>query len=249
MESTNKTWNLESFVDALVIELDKTRETLAVKSINKSLSYTVKDMALDLQIFPTYDGDKVQFKTAQPGEQGASKVSIKLDSITDQVVRATTKKLPSKTDVTIDNIDVDDDTKKELRKIGVTSVNDLEEIEKKNIDIEKVSPGSKINYTNLANIIQKNKRNGNPPNLKKVSLSLEEGKPVIHIEGENLAVQKNFQPVAVLNEQVSPILSADHRHLKIDISAHILSQQGNELIVALDPYSVFKVNLKNPRYE
>ncbi len=245
METQNRPWSLESFIDALVVELDKTRETLAVKAINKSLSYTVKDMALDLQIFPSYDGDQVRFTTAKPGEQGASKVSIKLDSITDQVIRATTKKLPSKDDTNIDKIDVDDDTKKELRKIGVTSVKDLEEIEKRNVDIEKVSPDKKIDYTNLANIIQKAKRNEAPPKINKVSLSMEEGKPVIVIEGKNLAMQKDFLPVAVINEQVAGILSSDHNQLKIDASDKELSKHGNELIVALDPYSVFKVNLKN----
>jgi hypothetical protein len=81
---TNKYWNLEDFVDSLVVELDKTRETLAVKAINKQLTYTVKDLAIDLNIFPTFDGDTIKFITAQPGQQGASKVNIQLGSITDQ---------------------------------------------------------------------------------------------------------------------------------------------------------------------
>ena len=42
----NRSWKLESFVDSLVVELDKTRETLAVKSINKPLTYSVKDVSL-----------------------------------------------------------------------------------------------------------------------------------------------------------------------------------------------------------
>jgi hypothetical protein len=87
MPAENAAWQLEEFVDSLVVDLDKTRETLAVKAINKPLSYTVKEVALDLNIFPTYDGDQVTFKTAQPGEQGASKVTIQLNSITDQQVR------------------------------------------------------------------------------------------------------------------------------------------------------------------
>ena len=62
----NAAWKLEDFVDSLVVELDKTRETLAVKAINKPLSYTVKEVALDLNTFPTYDGDRVSFVTAQP---------------------------------------------------------------------------------------------------------------------------------------------------------------------------------------
>lgn len=245
METSNVPWNLESFVDALVVELDKTRETLAVKSINKSLSYTVKAMEMDLQIFPTYDGDQVKFMTAKPGEQGASKINIKLDSITDQVIRATTKKLPSKNDTTIDKMDFDNDTKKELRKMGVTSVKDLEEIEKKNVDIEKISPDKKIDFTNLANIIEKAKRNNSPPKVNKVSLSMDEGKPVIVIDGKNLAIKDSFLPVVVLNKQVSKVLSFDHNHLKIEIPDEKLSKHDNELIVVLDPYSVFKINLKN----
>src|SRR5688572_25187824 len=108
----NTSWNLEDFVDSLVVELDKTRETLAVKAINKPLTYTVKDMAMDLNIFPTYDGDQVRFVTAQPGQQGASKVSIQLGSITDQQVRATSKVSGMKNDIQIDNLNVTDNTKK-----------------------------------------------------------------------------------------------------------------------------------------
>src|SRR5205085_12643932 len=102
MAEKNSAWALEDFVDSLVVELDKTRETLAVKAINKPLSYTVKEVALDLNIFPTYDGDQVKFITAQPGEQGASKVTIQLGSITDQQVRATSKAPNRKGDIDID---------------------------------------------------------------------------------------------------------------------------------------------------
>jgi len=37
MAGENTAWQLEDFVDSLVVELDKTRETLAVKAINKPL--------------------------------------------------------------------------------------------------------------------------------------------------------------------------------------------------------------------
>src|SRR5918911_2851472 len=102
MATENTEWQLEDFVDSLVIDLDKTRETLAVKSINMPLSYTVKELALDLNIFPSYDGDRVKFITAQPGQQGASKVTIQLGSITDQQVRATSKTPTTKTDIKLD---------------------------------------------------------------------------------------------------------------------------------------------------
>src|SRR6266853_5367218 len=116
MANENSAWQLDDFVDSLVVELDKTRETLAIKAINRPLSYTVKEVALDLNIFPSYDGDQVKFITAQAGQQGASKVTIQLGSITDQQVRATTKVPGSKSDLKIDQINVDRGTKKRLRK-------------------------------------------------------------------------------------------------------------------------------------
>src|SRR5689334_10808700 len=137
MTSENAAWQLADFVESLVVELDKTRETLAVKAINKPLSYSVKEVALDLNIFPSYDGDQVTFVTAQPGQAGASKVSIQLNSITDQQVRATTKALGAKNDINIDDIGIDKTTKKHLRKLGVNSVDDLRQIQQKNVDLEK----------------------------------------------------------------------------------------------------------------
>src|SRR6187551_3253995 len=149
MATENTAWQLEDFVDSLVVELDKTRETLAVKAINKPLTYTVKDLALDLNIFPSYDGDQIRFITAQPGQQGASKVTIQLGSITDQQVRATSKVPGLKNDMKINDIDLDRNTKKQLRKMGVTSVQDLQQIEKKDVDLQSASDNS-IDYKTLA---------------------------------------------------------------------------------------------------
>lgn len=245
MKAENKSWNLESFVDALVIELDKTRETLAVKSINKPVTYTVKDMSLDLQIFPTYNGDEVKFTTAQPGEQGSSKVVIQLASITDQQVRSSTRRIASKDDIKIENMsDVDDDTKKNLRKIGVTSLKDLEEVEKRNVDVEKASPG-KINYTNLANVIQKNKRNTAPPKVNKVSLSMSGEQPVLILQGENLSVQSKFEPVAVINDVLARVVKHSTDEVHIVLEKEHLSKETNQLVVTFDPYSVCTMSLKN----
>src|SRR5262245_56003946 len=192
MATENTQWQLEDFVDSLVVDLDKTRETLAVKAINKPLSYTVKELALDLNIFPSYDGDRVKFITAQPGQEGASKVTIQLGSITDQQVRATTKTPGSKNDVNIDDFDADKNTKKKLRKLGVNSLDDLKEIERKNVDIKKVSDNA-IDYKGLANQIQKSRRDQNRPRVGGVSLSRDEDdQPCLVVKGENLAIDPSF---------------------------------------------------------
>jgi len=239
----NKAWNLEDFVDSLVVELDKTRETLAIKAINKPLTYTVKDLAMDVNIFPTYDGDQVKFVTAQPGQTGASKVTIQLGSITDQQVRATTKMTGKKNDVDLKDIQVDKDTKKKLRRIGVTSVDDLKEIERKDVDIKKATDGD-IDYVTLANQIRKSKRNDFPPVVKSVSMSVEEGVPFLHIKGHNLAINESFKPVAVINDQLAEVMHHDAGEIKIKLDRQHQISNDNHLVLTMDPFAVVKLNIK-----
>jgi len=243
----NSAWQLEDFVDSLVVDLDKTRETLAIKAINKPLTYTVKEVALDLNIFPTFDGDQVSFTTAQPGEQGASKVTIQLGSITDQQVRATSKVPNLKSEIALNDVDMDPKTRRKLRKLGVTSSDDLKQLEQKNVDIAEVS-GDDIDYRNLAKNIEKSKRVRRPPKVKAASLSIDEEKnPYLLIEGENLAVNPNFAPVAVINQKLADVLSADEREIKIDVTQ--LHQLGieNEVVLTVDPFAVIKLIVKSER--
>lgn len=244
MATENRAWQLEDFVDSLVVELDKTRETLAVKAINKPLSYTVKEVALDLNIFPSYDGDQIKFITAQPGQQGASKVTIQLSSITDQQIRATTKVPGTKNDININEIDVDKATKKQLRKLGVNSIDDLKQIEKKNVDLQKVSDNA-IDYRKLANQIQKSRRSQNPPKVGAVSLSIGENQtPYLLIQGDNLAIDPKFQPVAVVNQTLAEVMSSSDKEVKIQINRDHKFSEDNEVILTVDPFAVLKVNVK-----
>ncbi len=88
---------------------------------------------MDLQIFPTYDGRQVQFVTAQPGEEGSSTITLQLSPITDRQVRETTKPPVGPAEVTIDEVDLDEEVKDDLRRVGVRSVEDLRRIEERNI--------------------------------------------------------------------------------------------------------------------
>jgi hypothetical protein len=243
MATENTAWALEDFVDSLVVELDKTRETLAVKAINKPLSYTVKEIALDLNTFPSYDGDEVKFITAQPGQQGASKVTIQLGSITDQQVRATSKISASKGDTKIDEIPVDKTTKKKLRKLGITSVDDLQQVEKKNVDLKKVAD-TDIDYSALNNRIQQSRRAQQPPIVRGVTLSKSEGEPCLTIRGRNLGVDPNFDPVAVVNETLAKVLSSNADEVRIQLAPeHRFADEGR-LILTMDPFAVIKLNVR-----
>jgi hypothetical protein len=239
----NTAWQLEDFVDSLVVELDKTRETLAVKSINKPLSYTVKEIALDLNIFPSYDGEQVSFVTAQPGQEGASKVSIQLGSITDQQVRATSRMPTARNDIAIDDIDVDRATKRKLRKLGVSSVDDLAEIEQKNVDLRRVSDNT-VDYTKLANQIRKTRRAAEPPRVTAVSLSEDGGAPCLVIRGDNLAVDTAFPPVAVVNRRLADVASSSDHEVRVRLPAGSHFAATNEVVLTFDPFAVARMKVR-----
>jgi hypothetical protein len=246
MTTSNQPWNLESFVDALVVELDKTRETLSVKAINKPLSYTVKDMSLDLQIFPTYDGRSVRFVTAQPGEVGSSQISMQLSSITDRQVRETSQRPSTVADIDIEEVDIDDEVKAELRKIGVNSVGDLDRIEKKGVNLKRVV-NQPVNYADLADAIRSSRRSKRPPRVKSATLTTDaQGKYQMAIEGEELAIDRSFEPVAVVNGELVHLLSRAQDHMTLELPGGLISSGDNELIMVLDPYSVVRVNVKQP---
>jgi len=241
----NQAWNLEDFIDSLVVELDKTRETLAIKAINKQISYTVKDMAMDVNIFPSYDGDQIKFVTAQPGQQGASKVTIQLGSITDQQVRATSKITGLKDDKRIEDISIDKKTKKQLRKIGVTSVDDLKQIERKEVDIKKVNTeNSDIDYVKLANEIQKSKRNDMPPKVNAVSLSVDEDKnSYLILQGQHLSINPKFNSVAIINDKLAEVTTQSENELKIKLHKDHNLNKNNNVVITFDPFSVVKLNI------
>lgn len=239
----NAAWRLEDFVDSLVVELDKTRETLAVKAINKPLSYSVKEVALDVNAFPTYDGDAVRFTTAQPGQDGASKLTIQLGSITDQQVRATTKVREGQPDESLGAIDVDDRTRSKLRKIGVNSVDDLKDLEARKVDL-KAATGSDIDYGSLARKISQSRRASAAPSIEGVSMSMSDGQACLLVEGRNLGVDPTFPPVAVVNDRLAEVLSSGPGHVTIRVDPDYPLRGENEVVVTFDPYAVVKVNVR-----
>jgi len=247
MANTNRAWNLESFLDSLIVELDKARETLSIKAINKPLTYAVKDVNLEMQLFPSFDGNNVKFVTAQPGQEGASKIAIQLGSITDQQIRKTSKE-PTKTeDISIDLIDeIDDETKTTLRKIGVTSVNDLDQIKKKNVDIERLS-NKRTNYGKLANLLQKARRNSAPPTVKNVNFNISKSGSFIVVEGDNLVIDKTYTPVAVFNGKLAELKKADQGLLNVKVPKETINEMDNELIIVSDPFTVYKMKLNNKK--
>ncbi|MEL6501610.1 MAG: hypothetical protein AAFQ23_09430, partial [Cyanobacteria bacterium J06623_1] len=241
-------WNLESFLNSLIFELDKAQDTLSVKGLNRKLTYTVKDVALDLQIFPEYDGDTVRFTTAKPGETGASKVSLQLGSIRDHQIKEVAKEPLTKDDISIEDTDIPEPARKELKKLGIKSAEDLRRtVEERNVDLEKITD-QKIDYKNLADMINQSRRRKQAPRVSRISVAKSTpGKAILTLEGDNLAIASSLEdfPLAVINDQTVEIVSANQNELQIQVNQEQIQGRSKELKVALDPYAIVTMKLKS----
>ena len=117
-----------------------------------------------------------------------------------------------------------------------------EKIEKKNIDLEKTGK-VQTNYTNLTGLIEKARRAKMPPMISKVSVTKSIDGPVLELEGRNLAVAKKYTPVAVVNDKLAEVLSHKSDRLLIKMNEDQLKNDKNELVVTLDPFAIFKMNI------
>lgn len=247
-----KAWNLEQFLDSLILELDKAQDTLALKGLTRKLTYTVKDVGLDLNIFPVLEDGKVKFQMAKPGETGGSRISFQLGSITDRQIRENANEPPSKDDLELDALDdVDEDVKESLRKVGVTSTRDLEKLDKRNVNIEKVvkekTGGEKsLDYADLANLINKARRRKLSPQLSNLSATEQEEAIELTLHGHNFVLQQSTAyPAAMVNNQRAEILHADAGELRLKVPRNVIKSGNNSLSIALDPYAVMQLNLQS----
>lgn len=244
MAKGGSTWKLNSFLDSLILELDRAQDTLALKGINRRLTYTVRDLNLELQLFPEFDGRELRFTTAGPGETGAARIAFQLGSITDRQIRETTKEPPTKDDIAIDVVeDIDDQTKQELQRIGVTTVKDIERMEKGNVDLKRAS--SSVDYTKLANIINRTRRRQNAPSVTKALLVSSEGMPQLSIAGSNLATAASAGefPMAMLNDMPVRVVSATRDEVRVALESGQLRHGANQLKLMLDPYAVIALDV------
>lgn len=247
-----KPWDLEQFLDSLILELDKAQDTLSLKGLTRKLTYTVKDVGLDLNIFPVLEKGKVKFHMARPDEAGGSRISFQLGSITDRQIREHANELPKRGDITLDDLDeVDEEMKDSLRKVGIHSSRDLEKLDKRNVNLEelvknKTNNGSNLDYSNLANLINKARRRKLSPQMSHLQVADSADVIELRIQGKNFVLQQSSDyPAATVNNHRADIVHADAKELRLKVRKEILKSGNNSLAVALDPYAVVNVNLQN----
>jgi hypothetical protein len=247
--SANRAWDMKSFLDSLTVELDRARDVLAVKAVTRPLTYSVQDVGLQLQVFPQYDGDQVKFLTAQPGEEGASELKIQLGSITARSIQETSSDPIQRGDVPLADLEgIDEETKKSLERVGVKSARDIERMEERNVDLQKVTD-SKLDYGGLANVINKARRRTLPPAVNHVAVEQSDGEGVLSVTGENLAVAGSLAdfPVARLDGRRVDVVSSSPESVELRVDPAELEGRMRKLEIALDPFAVVSMDVRGVR--
>jgi len=141
LNGDSSSWDLREFVESLADELERVHQVARVKAMQRKRLYTVEDMGLSLNVFAEYDGDRVRFRTAKPGEEGASKMDLKLGSITDKIVAETTtdEALAPKTPIEeVEKAAIKPDEAKRLKRYGVDSKEDLDRLARRGVRVDGV---------------------------------------------------------------------------------------------------------------
>jgi len=245
VDERNRSWNLKSFMDSLIVELDRAQDVLAVKGLTRPVTYTVKDVDVDLRCFPVYDGRQVRFLTAQPGEDGSSALRFSLGSISAGTIRDSAPPPPEADDVTFESMnDLDDDAKEALASVGVRNARDLKRVAARGVDLKTATGNKAPDYSDLAALINRAHRERTPPRVDSAQLSVEDRRLVLRVDGENLAMSRNEgYPVALLDGRRREVRSADPRRISVDVAGFRPRSVPSRLVLALDPASVMTMEL------
>lgn len=120
---------VEDFVESIAAQLDQVQDTLRLKSLNRPLTYALRDFSLDLNVFVTMDAQgKVRFRTSAPNEEGASTVKIGFTTITRPMIEENTVELSLTRSPTLDELGLEPDEQRQLHKLGVRNAAQLDRL-------------------------------------------------------------------------------------------------------------------------
>lgn len=244
-DERNRAWNLKSFMDSLIVELDRAQDVLAVKGLTRPVTYTVQDVDLDLRCFPVFDGRQVRFRTAQPGQDGSSALKFSLGSISAGTIRDSAPPPPAAGDVVLESLDtLDDDAKEALATVGVRSGRDLQRMADRGVDLKTVTGNRAPDYSDLAALIQRAHRKTTPPRVESAQLSVDGRSLVLHLDGHDLRPgSAHGYPVVLLDGRPRPVRSADDRRISVDVGGFRPGPGASRLTVGLDPDTVVTLEL------
>lgn len=127
--SSEGSFLVEDFINAITTQLDRVQDALRLKAVNRPLTYALKDISLDLQVFVEVDPQgSVKFRSSGPNEAGASTIKLGFTTITRPMIEENTVSLAMTRSPQLDELGLDDDERKQLEQLGVRNAAQLQKL-------------------------------------------------------------------------------------------------------------------------
>jgi len=120
---------VEDFLGAITSQLDRTQDALALKAVNRPLTYAIKDFSLELKVFVDVDPEgRVRFRSPGANEPGASTVSIGFTTITRPMIQENTVEMSAARAPTLAQSGLSDLERQRLERMGVRTTAELQRL-------------------------------------------------------------------------------------------------------------------------
>jgi hypothetical protein len=120
---------VEDFIDSITTQLDRVQDALRIKSVNRPLTYALKDLSLELKVFVELDPQgKVRFRTSGANEPGASVVHLGFTTITKPMIEENTVSLASSRSPSLEEAGLGEEDRRRLERYGVHNVAQLQKL-------------------------------------------------------------------------------------------------------------------------
>lgn len=122
---------VEDFINAITTQLDRVQDSLRLKAVNRPLTYALKDIALDLNVFVEVDAQgNVRFRSSAPNEEGASTIRLGFTTITRPMIEENTVSLAMSGSPQLEEMGLDEEERKRLENLGVRNAAQLQNLQK-----------------------------------------------------------------------------------------------------------------------
>jgi peptide/nickel transport system substrate-binding protein len=219
---SNTEWQLADMVDAIAAEIDHAEDTLALKSYARGMSFSLRQLSLDLQVAVRRDDNgQIKFRTADPNSTGTTIIKLDFAQLLKSQLGDDRRKLEQNIDRRpLDSIGLAPEEIRALNAISIYSIDDLHRYTQTAAMIGEVSRKTNINDARLRQVL-------GLPYLDE--LKPDRGLPgsIILLEGGNFGAVQPSQSSVYFQDVALPIVAWSNARIQVQIPP---SAKGNGMI-------------------
>jgi hypothetical protein len=127
--TTDHGFPVEDFLQAITSQLDRTQDGLRLKSVNRPLTYAIRDFSMELKVFVELAADgRVMFRPSASDDAGASVVHIGFTTVNRTMIEENTVSLSAVKSPNLDELGLDEQERRQLERLGVRNAAQLDNL-------------------------------------------------------------------------------------------------------------------------